>query len=132
MAPPASPPLAGLRLLIVDDVEINRSLLADLLSAEGAAVDTAEHGQAAIDLITRRGSEYFDVVLMDVHMPVLDGFQTTAILRERFPDLLIIGQTGTMHEHDMHHADTAGMAEILRKPIRVETLIERLARYTPR
>jgi len=121
--------LRGLHVLVVDDQELNRMVLEDMLSAEGAVVEEAADGQAAIDCVDRRGAGYFGVVLMDVQMPVMDGYVAAAHLHAHHPQLPIIGQTANVLEEDRQRCLAAGMVDAMAKPIDAETLINRLQSY---
>ncbi len=85
--------LAGLRFLVADDVETNRLIIDDLLRQEGAQAEYAVNGRDALELLAQRGNEAFDVVLMDVQMPVLDGLDATGEIRKCAPQLPVIGLT---------------------------------------
>ena len=127
---PAGPRLAGLSILAAEDVEINRLVLADLLQQEGARVVFAENGQQAIDhLATREQRDSFDVVLMDVQMPVLDGLTATRRLRVLAPDLPVIGLTAHALADERTKCLDAGMVEHVTKPIDIDALVAAIRRH---
>ncbi len=122
--------LRGTDVLVVDDVEMNRDLMADLLSMSGLNVRLASNGKAAIAAIREKRP---DVVLMDCQMPVMDGFAATRYLRSQseFADLPIIALTAGALEHDRSESLAAGMDAHVTKPVVFDKLmqvIERLVR----
>jgi PAS domain S-box-containing protein len=74
--------LAGRRVLVVEDSELNRDVAVALLEEAGLIVDTAENGRVAVDKVTGSGSNYYHAVLMDIQMPLMDGYQATQHIRE--------------------------------------------------
>lgn len=120
--------LAGLRVLVVDDSEINRELAACVLLADGACVELADNGQSAIDWLVRH-SDDVDLVLMDVQMPVLDGCQATRCIRESpsMAKLPVMGLTGENSPAQIEAARRAGMNAILRKPFTIDQLRNSIA-----
>ena len=124
LAPESSGPrLAGLRVLAVEDVEVNRMILEDMLIHEGAQVVLAENGRQALDRIEEMGLGAFDVVLMDVQMPVMDGFVATRRIRERSPDLPVIALTAHALLEERDKCLAAGMNRHVTKPIEINTLV---------
>ncbi|MBU3751454.1 MAG: response regulator, partial [Mycobacterium sp.] len=73
----ALPRLDGVRLLLVEDIEINQQIAVELLHLAGASVDIANNGKEAVDKAMRGGPERYDAILMDLQMPVMDGFAAT-------------------------------------------------------
>ena len=93
-------------------------------------VDTAQDGQAAIDIIREKGADAYDFVLMDVQMPVMDGYQATAMIR-KLPDgdnLKIIAFSANAFEEDKEKSLKAGMNGHITKPLKIKELINELAR----
>jgi PAS domain S-box-containing protein len=124
--------LAGVRLLVVDDSDINRDVAQRILSGQGATVTLAEDGQQATDWLLAHPFEV-DLVLMDIQMPVLDGIEATRRLRRmpEFDDLPIVALTAGAFESQQQQAMAAGMAEFVSKPFDVPltvALIRRLRR----
>lgn len=113
---------------MVDDHEINREVVREMLTLEGVAVETATHGLEALEALSRTR---FDAVLMDVRMPVMDGLETTRRLRRELGlvDLPILAMTAgdSGVEHD--EALRAGMNDHLTKPIQPDVLAATLARW---
>ncbi len=126
------PALAGLRLLLVEDNAINQQVARELLCHAGASVDVAEHGQAALDALAAGGQ--YDCVLMDVQMPLMDGYQATRLIRERLgmTALPIIAMTANAMLSDREEAFRAGMNDHIGKPFDLGQLLATIARHTGR
>ena len=117
----------GRRLLVVEDNLLNQEIAQSLLEMEGFLVETAENGQAALDAFGSHEPEYYDAVLMDIRMPVMDGIEATRRIRtmER-PDsrtIPIIAMTANAFDQDSRKSLDSGMNGHLSKPIRVEELL---------
>ena len=127
----AAPSLAGVRLLLAEDNPVNLLIAQTMLSDWGASVTTAEDGRAAIAAFDRAGG-CFDAVLMDVHMPVLNGLDATVALRCRrsADELPIIGLTAAVLREDLDAATTAGMNDCVSKPFTPSQLRSTVARWT--
>jgi two-component system sensor histidine kinase/response regulator len=125
-------PLRGARMLLVEDNEINREVAAEMLADAGVDVTTAENGQHALDLLGSGPS--FDLVLMDVQMPVLDGISATAAIRTRpaLSALPVIAMTANAMAEDRQRCLDAGMNDFVAKPIDADQLWRALLRWTPR
>ena len=129
---PASGQLAGVRLLLVEDNEINREFATELLRSEGIEVDEAVNGQEALERV--QGGNY-DAVLMDIQMPVMDGLEAARRIRalagtpggERFASLPIIAMTALAMAQDVEQSRLAGMDDHVTKPIAPERLLAVLA-----
>jgi|GEM_PF-1824911 len=124
--------LEGLRILIAEDVEINRIIVEDILSAEGARLTFAHDGQQALERIEQAGAEAFDVVLMDIQMPVMDGYEATRRIVAMAPDLPVIGLTAHALAEERERSFRAGMLEHITKPIEPSVLVEAVQRYARR
>ena len=122
--------LTGLCLLAAEDIEINRMVLADLLEQEGARVVFAENGQQVLDRLAEPGHPNYDLVLMDIQMPVMDGIQATRRLRELAPDLPVIGLTAHALNDERDSCLDAGMVDHVTKPIDPDTLVAAILRHT--
>ena len=121
-------PLAGLRLLVVEDHPINRQVAQELLTHAGAQVQLAADGQQGIAAV-RAGGGAFDAVLMDLQMPVLDGLSAARMLRAQGFTLPIIAMTANVSVEDREAALAAGMSDHLSKPIDSALLIACLRRH---
>ncbi|WP_200330280.1 chemotaxis protein CheB [Thiocystis violacea] len=124
--PQPAQPLAGLRLLIAEDEPINQLVLQDNLEAAGARVVLTNNGQEAVDRIAQDGPNAYDLVLMDIQMPVLDGYAATREILKLAPRLPIIGQTAHAMAEERQHCLDAGMVEHIAKPIDFGLLIRHL------
>jgi signal transduction histidine kinase/HPt (histidine-containing phosphotransfer) domain-containing protein/ActR/RegA family two-component response regulator len=133
-APPAAAGqrrLEGLAVLAAEDNTVNQFLLKSLLGAEGALVTLASNGVEAVEHF-RRDPAGFDVVLMDVQMPVMDGYEATRQLRALAPQLPVIGQTAHALPRDREQCLAAGMCEHLTKPLDPDALVAAVLRWCPR
>ena len=123
--------LSGLRCLVVDDSQMNREVVERLLKTEGAQIVLAENGREALDLL--QGSKTpFDVVLMDVQMPVMDGLTTIRAIRGELglKELPVIAVTAGVLDTDRHKVYEAGANGFVSKPIDLEALIDMLLSKT--
>ena len=120
--------LQGIKLLVVEDNEINQELATELLTSNGIKVVISNNGQQALAQLNQ---EHFDGVLMDCQMPVKDGYTTTRELRQnpRFVDLPIIAMTANVMAGDREKALASGMNEHIGKPINTQELFIKLARW---
>ena len=123
--------LAGLRVLVVEDNLINQQVAEELLSAQGAFVALAANGQLGVDAVAAAQPQ-FDVVLMDVQMPVLDGFAATRQIRQGLglTGLPIIGLTANALNSDRSACLQAGMNEHVGKPFDIRHLVQVIRRLT--
>ena len=110
-------PLTGLKLLVVDDNEINRLIAFELLRHEGAEVELAASGIPGVETVLA-AQQQFDVVLMDIQMPDIDGYEATRQIRaeERFTSLPIIALTANVSQQDIDDCLAAGMNGHIGKP----------------
>jgi CheY-like chemotaxis protein len=118
--------LKGLKVLVVDDAQDNQTLLRLTLSKLGAKVTTADDGYKAIELALNND---YDVVLMDIQMPRMDGYQATSQLRDSGYDQPIIALTAHAMKDQRERAVQTGFTGFLSKPINRDALIEKLKVY---
>ncbi len=119
--------LAGLSVLLVEDNAVNQEVARELLAAAGVAVVVAGNGAEALARLNEAGAS-FDIVLMDVQMPVMDGLEATRRIRAeaRFDRLPVIAMTAHAFDEERERCFTAGMDDHLAKPIALDRLYEAL------
>jgi PAS domain S-box-containing protein len=128
------PELKGLSVLIVDDDQINLIIASDILSSVGVMTTTASDGAAALAILST--SNHYDLVLMDIQMPVMDGVTATRAIRksERLKNLPIIGFTANTRPEEVQEYLRVGMNQCLSKPISKNTLLNTISsqiKYSP-
>ena len=130
-AGPEAVDLAGLRVLVVEDNPINQQLADRASRGRGAAVDVAGNGQEAIDRITAQRPDHYAVVLMDLQMPVLDGYEATRVLRldARYVNLPIVAMTAHAMAEERERCHVLGMNGHISKPIDPDALYATLAGF---
>ena len=123
----------GKRILLVEDNELNREIAQAILEESGFAVDTAPDGTDAVGMVRRSEEYYYDAVLMDVQMPVMDGYEATrtirALPRKDVKDLPIIAMTANAMEEDKETALKSGMNAHLAKPLNIDLFLKTLGKY---
>ena len=133
-ATPLGGRLAGLRVLVVEDNLLNQEVANYVLVHAGASVDFAANGRIAVSMLAEHsanGAAHYDAVLMDLQMPVMDGFEATQVIRAMGLDgLPIIAMTANALDEDRRRALAAGMNDYLAKPIDVDELVNMLVRVT--
>lgn len=121
----------GRRILLVEDNELNAEIATELLGEAGFIIERAEDGKICIEMLEDKDAKYYDLILMDVQMPNLNGYDTTRIIRkmkdEVKANIPIIAMTANAFEEDKQNALLAGMNGHLAKPIEVDKLMETLA-----
>ena len=117
--------------LLVEDNDLNREIAQEMLQDEGADVVAVENGTEAIAEVKKRGTSYFDCILMDIQMPRMNGYEATKIIRELFPDsrIPIIALSANAFEEDRQKSIEAGMDDHVSKPIDIQKLKQTLAKY---
>ncbi len=121
----------GKRLLLVEDNELNRIIAETILAEAGFAVETADDGIYAVDMVKNAADDYYDAVLMDVQMPIMNGYEATKAIRAldgRRSGVKIIAVTANAFESDVEEAIKAGMNAHISKPIKVDELYKVLLR----
>ncbi|MDE2417268.1 MAG: CHASE domain-containing protein [Burkholderiales bacterium] len=123
--------LLGMRLLVVEDNKINQAVAQGLLSQEGAIVTLADNGRLGVDAVLDMQPAY-DAVLMDLQMPVMDGFEATRSIRKdlRLTQLPIIAMTANAMASDREACLAAGMNDHVGKPFELDHLVATLQRHT--
>jgi len=121
----------GSRILLVEDNDLNREIAIDILEEEGAVVEEAVNGQIAVDMVKEKGPDYYDMILMDIQMPVMDGYEATRQIRYLFEDkhIPIIALSANAFKEDRDKSKAAGMDAHVAKPIKVDVLLNELRRH---
>ena len=124
---------AGKRILLAEDVEINRTILAEMLSDTNLVIDEADDGRKAVDCFAASAPGTYDLIFMDIQMPVLNGYEATqcirALKREDAKSIPIIAMTANAYKEDVDHAILSGMNAHLAKPIDLTKVLETLSQY---
>jgi CheY-like chemotaxis protein len=124
--------LEGCTILLAEDVEINREIAVTLLEDTGAVIDCAENGLEALRLF-REAPEKYGAILMDIHMPEMDGFEAARQIRAlgvpKAAEIPIIAMTANVFQEDIGKCLAAGMNDHLGKPIDMEQVIRKLQKY---
>jgi CheY-like chemotaxis protein len=122
--------LTNKTILIAEDLEINREIAVALLEPTGANIITTENGKCATEKFKEGG---IDLILMDLQMPEMDGFEATRVIREmegnagkRIP---IIAMTANVFKEDISKCLAAGMNDHIGKPIRIDEMLQKIAKY---
>lgn len=123
----------GKRILLVEDVDLNREIVETILEDAGIQVVSVADGKAAVDYMLKSDEDSVDLILMDVMMPVMNGYEAAKIIRS-FDNKVkaakpIIAMTASALEQDIKDALEAGMDDHLAKPIRIEQLYEMMKKY---
>jgi len=128
-------PLAGLSILLVEDNPMNQEIASDLLSDAGASVVTADNGIQALELLEGHEEKSFDLILMDIQMPLMDGYDTTRKIRmlpESWSSTIpIIAMTANAFEEDRQKALEAGMNAHIAKPVDVDLVFKTIREILP-
>ena len=120
------------KLLLVDDIEVNREIAVMILSQAGFNVDTATNGKEAVEKVAASNPGDYDVVLMDIQMPVMNGYEAAQAIRQlenkELANIPIIAMTANAFSEDIQNARNAGMNDHIAKPIDVGKMMETLTR----
>ncbi|MBQ9392199.1 MAG: response regulator [Lachnospiraceae bacterium] len=119
--------LEGKRILVVEDNELNSEITMEILSESGMTVDAVENGAVAVKRLKRKGVDTYDLILMDIQMPVMDGYEATRIIRNKIrggSEIPIIALSANAFERDKINSLRAGMNAHLSKPINADVLCE--------
>ena len=120
----------GLRALLTEDNPVNMEIAVMLLTQAGFSVETAENGEIAVDMVSAAEPGYYDVILMDIQMPVMDGYAAARAIRS-LPDrelagIPIIAMTANAFQNDIREAEAAGMNGHIAKPLDVPVMLKTL------
>jgi CheY-like chemotaxis protein len=126
------PQLSGLSLLIAEDNVVNQMLLQELLGDEGCTLNLVADGQQAVNAVRAAGAGAYDLVLMDVQMPVMNGLEATRAIHALDPDLPVVGQTGHALAEEHEKCRQAGMVDQLSKPLDPDLLLATVRKWARR
>lgn len=122
--------LSGKRILLAEDVDINCCIVKTMLSPYGAEIETAENGAVALDMIKSHDKGYYDCIIMDIQVPIMDGYECSRAIRQLdngyAPDVPIIAMTANVFSEDRNKAAEYGMNTFLTKPVSTKRLVETL------
>lgn len=125
--------LDGKRLLLVEDNELNREIAVEIISQMGVAVESAENGQEAVCLFEKMPPNYYDMIFMDIQMPVMNGYDATVAIRnlerEDAADIPIVAMTANAFTEDINMSKKAGMNEHMTKPLDVGMIMKCMKRW---
>lgn len=121
----------GFKVLVVEDNRLNLEISKDILESAGISVESAEDGSIAVERLKEKGADYYDCILMDIQMPVMDGFEATREIRKMFPDkrIPIIALSANAFDEDRRKSIEAGMDGHLAKPIVLAQLEDSLKKF---
>ncbi|MDP3440000.1 MAG: response regulator, partial [Azonexus sp.] len=122
-------PLAGITFLVAEDEKINQLVLEEHLIADGARVVMVSNGREAVERVAKDGPQAFDIVLMDIQMPEMDGYEAARQILEMAPDMPIIAQTAHAFGEERDRCLAAGMVGHLAKPIDPDVLRKLVLSY---
>ena len=123
--------IEGKRVLLVDDVDINRMIVIDLLASSGLLVEEAEDGLVAVEKVSMSPEFYYDVILMDIQMPNMDGYEAASVIRaldrKDTATIPIVAMTANAFREDVERAFACGMTGHMAKPLEFEKLVHLIA-----
>ncbi|MCM1119724.1 MAG: response regulator [bacterium] len=126
---------SGRRVLLVEDNEINIEVAAELLNVVGIQVETALNGRLAVDQVLEKESGYYDLIFMDIQMPVMNGYEAARAIRssgrEDLRDIPIVAMTADAFSDDVRKSKDAGMNDHISKPVDIKKLEDALQRWIP-
>lgn len=120
----------GKRILLVEDNELNAEIAITILEEAGFVVEHAEDGIICVDMMEKAGAGYYDLILMDIQMPNMDGYKATQTIRKlsdpQKANITIVAMTANAFDEDKKNAYKAGMNWHIAKPIKVDELMSAL------
>ena len=123
---------SGKHILLVEDNELNAEIGIELLNTFKVIIDLAKNGEECIKILEKMPEGYYDLILMDIQMPIMDGYEATKIIgsfNNKNAQIPIIAMTANAFEEDRKHALQLGMNEHLAKPVDIEKLKDVLTKY---
>ena len=123
----------GKRILLVEDNELNREIAEELIGVTGASVESAEDGVQAVEMFKESAEGYYDLILMDVQMPHMDGYEATrcirALVRSDAQKVPIFAMTANAFAEDVQKSREAGMNAHISKPLNIRAVYKQMNRY---
>ena len=123
---------AGKRILLVEDIEINRIITITLLEDTKIEIDCAENGQIGVEMFSK-DQEKYDLILMDIHMPIMDGFEAAREIRRidspKAKSIPIVAMTANAFKEDVEKCSACGMNDHIAKPVEYEVLLTKIHKY---
>ncbi len=123
----------GKRILLVEDNELNREIAEELLSFTGVETESAENGQVAVDMVKNSPLYYYNMIFMDIQMPVMNGYEASRLIRslgrEDTDNIPIVAMSANAFDDDIREAQEAGMNDHVAKPVEVDKLLEALDKW---
>ena len=131
--PDAADDLKGKRILLVEDNELNSEIAQEILGSSGFLVEAANDGSVAVDMVKESADGYYDIILMDVQMPIMNGYDATRAIRKlenpAHNSIPIVAMTANAFNEDKMNALEAGMNDHVAKPLDMDRLFEVLHKY---
>lgn len=128
--------LKGRRIMLVEDNELNREIAYELLSETGLIVDVAENGQEALKLLESQPEYFYELIFMDIQMPVMNGYDATKSIRARqeayWQEIPVIAMTANVFQEDESRAAECGMSGYITKPIDMNVIYSVLEKWLPK
>ena len=122
--------LKGKRILVAEDNALNAEIILTILKDYGIEAELAGDGDIVIDMLKRNQADHYDMILMDIQMPHMDGYEATKVIRrleDRRAEIPIVAMTANAFEEDRKAAFAAGMNGHVAKPIEISRLLETMA-----
>ena len=122
----------GKRILLVEDNELNREIAREFLTLAGVTIEEAQNGKEAVEMVEKSGENYYDLIFMDIQMPLMNGYEAAKAIRalhRRDADLPIIAMTANAFSDDIRMAKEAGMNEHISKPIDIKKLFKAMEEF---
>ncbi len=124
---------SGRRVLLAEDIELNREIAGELLSMNGILVEYAFDGKMAVDTVTQKPAHYYDLIFMDIQMPNMNGYEATRAIRssgrEDLKTIPIIAMSADAFSDDIYKSRESGMNDHISKPIDIPKLMETLEKW---
>ena len=128
--------LKGRRIMLVEDNELNREIAYELLSESGLIVDVAENGKAAVELLRQQPEYFYELIFMDIQMPVMNGYEATTCIRAGesayWKNIPVIAMTANVFQEDESRASECGMSGYITKPIDMSVIYTVLEKWLPK